>query len=231
MQASNPQGQGQGGMQKPTLSWQPPNAGGQKREEKPAAPKLPEKNVFNKTLPPPAGGKSGAGLYTGIFIGGLIVGLLVGWGVGSSRTGSGAPASSSTSTSYTAQETGAANATSGTSMEVPAGSMEGGLIISTQAAGLRVSVSSVSVSAPTWVVIYEDHNGVPGNALGAGLFYPVSQGGTTSGTVELLRGTTAGQHYLAGESLDDGDHIFSLQNDKPLRDAQGNPLLVQFSTQ
>ena len=86
------------------------------------------------------------------------------------------------------------------------------------------------VSQPTWVVIYEDHAGTPGNALGAELFLPQSQGTPQDGTVELLRATLPGQTYLAGELLDSGDKIFSLQSDKPVRDAEGNPILVQFST-
>jgi hypothetical protein len=93
-----------------------------------------------------------------------------------------------------------------------------------------VAVSRVLVSQPTWVVVYEDHAGVPGNALGAELFLPQSEGTAQSGTVELLRGTLPGQTYFAGEALDDGDKIFSLTNDKPIRDAQGNPVLVQFTT-
>jgi hypothetical protein len=88
----------------------------------------------------------------------------------------------------------------------------------------------VVVSQPTWVVIYEDHAGVPGNALGAALFLPQSGNAAQSGTVELLRGTLPGQTYFAGEALDDGDKVFSLASDKPVRDAQGNPVLVEFTT-
>jgi len=234
---SNAPGDKQQGGQKPSLSWSQP-AGAQK----PAEPKAPtQPNLAMKSLAPaaePKGAaaaatKSNTGLYSSIFIGGLIVGVLLGWGVTGMRGGEEAAqgnlsgtASSTTTTktsSTSAAGTGAENATlAGTAaLSIP----------SPQAAGLTVSITHADVSAPTWVVIYEDHNGVAGNALGAGLFYPTSQGGTTSGTIELLRGTLPGETYLAGESLDDGDHKFSLTLDKPVRDAQGNPLWVEFKTQ
>jgi hypothetical protein len=104
------------------------------------------------------------------------------------------------------------------------------VVSSPQAAGFAVAVSRVVVSQPTWVVVYEDHAGVPGNALGAELFLPQSGNAAQSGTVELLRGTLPGLTYLAGEALDDGDKIFSLNSDKPVRDAQGNPVLIEFTT-
>ncbi len=103
----------------------------------------------------------------------------------------------------------------------------GPLVIPTpQSAGLEVTVSHMVVSVPTWVVIYEDHNGQPGNVLGAGLFVA----GRESGVVELLRGTLPGQTYLVGESRDDGDHMYSAQNDPAIRDANGDPMLTQFQT-
>lgn len=100
------------------------------------------------------------------------------------------------------------------------------VIASPQDAGLQVAVSNITVSALTWVVIYENHNGQPGNALGAALF----SADKTSGVVDLLRGTLPGQTYIVGEARDDGDRIFSLQNDPAVRDAQGNPVWVSFKT-
>lgn len=213
------------GNQKPSLSWSQPQG------QKPAQPQAPaQQNLSIKSIAPAQKqpGKTNAGLYAGIFIGGLIIGVLVGWGITSSRgpaaTTGGDMASAGTPSSFE----GTMTAPSSAQMT---GSSTGLTIPSPQAAGLTVSVSKVAVTAPTWVVIYEDHNGVAGNALGATLFYPASQGGQSSGTVELLRGTSPGETYLAGESLDDGDHKFSLTLDKPVRDAQGNPLWVEFKTQ
>ncbi len=95
-----------------------------------------------------------------------------------------------------------------------------------QDAGMTVLVSSVVVSLPTWVVIYEDINGKPGNVLGAGLF----SHGRESGSVELLRETLHGKTYYAGQIRDDGDMLYSVQNDVAVRDADGNLVLVQFKT-
>jgi hypothetical protein len=99
-------------------------------------------------------------------------------------------------------------------------------IPSPQTAGLEIAVSNVSVNVPTWVVIYENYNGQPGNVLGAGLFVP----GRTSGAVDLLRGTLPGQTYFAGESRDDGDHMYSMANDPAVRDSNGNPVMLEFHT-
>ncbi len=96
-------------------------------------------------------------------------------------------------------------------------------IISPQIAGNSVAVAAVSVTSATWIVIYEDNNGKPGNALGAALFFPES----TAGTVELLRGTTAGKSYLATEQVDNGDRKFSLKDDQ-FRSVDGTPQWVTF---
>ena len=92
-------------------------------------------------------------------------------------------------------------------------------------------VTNVMVSEPTWVVIYEDNAGIQGNALGASLFLPQSEGTAQNGTVQLLRATLPGQSYLAGESIDNGDKMFSLTTDKPVVNAQGKPMLTQFIAQ
>jgi hypothetical protein len=98
-------------------------------------------------------------------------------------------------------------------------------VASPQQAGFAVAVSKIMVKQPTWLVVYENNNGTPGNAIGAGLFFADS----TSGTIELLRATLPGQSYLVGQSLDDGDKIFSLATDKPVRDEKGNPLFTEFT--
>lgn len=100
------------------------------------------------------------------------------------------------------------------------------LVINDQRAGLSVMVAEAEVADTNWVVIHEDRNGVPSNALGAARFV----GGTTSGTIELLRGTVAGQKYHGIIYKDDGDKIFSMERDVPLRDEAGNPVGVVFKT-
>ena len=96
-------------------------------------------------------------------------------------------------------------------------------IASPQAAGNSVAVAKADVSAPTWIVIYENNAGQPGNALGAALFFPGNQGGA----VELLRGTRAGKSYFATLQVDNGDRKFSLKDDQ-FRSANGKPQWIPF---
>ena len=129
------------------------------------------------------------------------------------------------SSAGTPKDSGAVN--SGTSANTQAVFPSGPLVItSPQNSGLEVSVSNVVVQVPTWVVIYENYNGQPGNVLGAALF----TSDRTSGVADLLRGTLPGQTYFAGEARDDGDHMFSMVNDPAVRDASGNPIVLKFET-
>ncbi len=126
------------------------------------------------------------------------------------------PASGAAATTNTAPASTSASSATNAALTIP----------SPQASGLNVAVSNAVVSQPTWVVVYESRAGQPGNVLGAQMFFP----GTTSGAVSLLRGTLPGQTYFVGESVDDGDHIFSVDNDKPVRNADGSLMTVQFQT-
>ena len=217
------------GNQKPTLSWSQPAASAQ--NAKPAANSTPtapanNKPSVSKSVPESS---SSAGVYIGIFVAGLIVGALIGWGISASRQTTTSSTASSTAMTETSSNSGATTGGSTTSGVDLGGSTLGSsgniTVASPQPAGFAVAVTKASVSAPTWLVVYEDHSGVPGNAIGAELFFS----GETSGSIELLRATLPGQSYFVGQSLDDGDKIFSLQSDKPVRDSKGNPLFTEFS--
>jgi hypothetical protein len=218
-------------MQENTGHSQNNNQGGQQTQGQKSSLSWSQPIVPARTATPPVvpDKKSYTGTYTSIFIAGIIIGALVGWAIAGSHH-SGAAAITATSTQT------AATSTSSTTLQTTASTQSitntsGDFVVSSpQAAGFAVGVSRVVVSQPTWVVIYEDHAGVPGNALGAELFLPQSGNAAQSGTVELLRGTLPGLTYFAGEALDDGDKVFSLASDKPVRDAQGNPVLVEFTT-
>ena len=95
-----------------------------------------------------------------------------------------------------------------------------------QDAGSEVMVSVEEVSAPAWVVVYESHNGKPGNVLGAGYMTPT----IIARSVPLLRNTTSGQTYFIGQTTDDGDSMYSMQKDAALRDTKGNLILIEFKT-
>ena len=224
------------------------NAGGAKpiSQVQPSVSKAPVSNTPNKAPSMPSNSSSkkndsrqGSGARTaGIFIAGVIVGLIIGWGWFSLGRDNGAVATNDNDDT-TATTQGAVTATSGTQTgTAKTGTSAGGsgavtaspsgtsgLGIDSQSAGLSVKVSSVSVSAPTWVVIYDNVNGTPGNALGARMFFP----GETSGTIELLRATISGKSYFAGEYVDDGDHKYSKQSDSQVKTVAGTPLIVQFN--
>jgi len=236
MQENNPMKGGMNSGQKPGgLSWSQP-AGGQSSNNSSSVQKpiqmpgsLPK---TNQQSTPKSGGhasqqggqQSGRKTLLWIFAGGILIGALVGWmwfGTQQSATptDSGAQGTDSTSDGALGDTMPAVGA---------AISSEWLAAPSPQPAGLQVAISHISVTRPTWVVVYESRGGQPGNALGASLFFDATQ---NSGVVDLLRGTLPGQMYFVGESIDDGDRIFSLQNDKPVRDQSGNPLWVTFQTQ
>lgn len=134
----------------------------------------------------------------GMVVVGIFLGVVVAWAWVALRSSSTSVAEDNTN--------GIASSTStpGT------GSSSAFSIVSPQAAGKSVAIEKASVAAPTWVVVYEDKDGKPGNALGAALFFPSRQ----TGTVELLRATTPGKNYLIARQVDNGDRKFSLKNDK-----------------
>ncbi|MBY0473024.1 hypothetical protein K2Q00_01925 [Patescibacteria group bacterium] len=158
-----------------------------------------------------------------------IVAILVVMGIAWAITGNkkDSDAVSDTTPSKTAGKPSSA-AVSGTPSSTAQASFPSGplVITSPQNAGLEIAVSNVAVQVPTWVVIYENYNGQPGNVLGAALFTK----DRSSGAVDLLRGTLPGQSYFAGEARDDGDHMFSMANDPATRDANGNPITLKFET-
>ncbi|KKW35871.1 hypothetical protein A2852_02490 [Candidatus Adlerbacteria bacterium RIFCSPHIGHO2_01_FULL_54_23] len=157
----------------------------------------------------PAQKLGNAAKYAGFFAVGVIAGILLAWGWSAWRV----------SISSTFAETGSSQNTGSALEEESAG-----LVVATpQRAGISVQISEVSVSAPTWIVVYENNGGEPGNALGATLFFPSSK----QGAITLLRGTVAGQTYLVGKRADDGDRRFSLTKDAPLTE-DGVSKFAQF---
>ena len=167
---------------------------------------------------PPATSGSNSAKYAGMVVVGVIAGVVLAWGWSSWRS-SPAPTSDDTSGIASTSNSNGVDTSTATLSSAPLS------ITSPQPAGTTVAVASAVVSAPTWVVIYEDNNGKPGNALGAALFFP----GTPSGSVELLRATTAGKTYFAAKQVDNGDRKFSLKTDRLLTE-DGQVQWVTFET-
>lgn len=162
--------------------------------------------------------------YAGFIVAGVIVGVLVAWGWSAFQNRETPVATTSEEETTMSEETGttATTETTGSSAVTSNASFA---VSNPQAAGTSVAISSINVSSPTWIVVYENRDNKPGNILGAGLFFADQ----TSGKVELLRGTVAGQTYYVGTRTDNGDRRFELDVDDPVRAGSTQPL-VSFTT-
>ena len=202
----------EGGRTQAGLSWSTPAASAP--VQKPVAPQKAAPAVAAKSA---AGGTTSK--YVSMVVVGVLAGVLIAWGYSSWRT----PADSATTgTATTTADTNAATTADTTGLPV-IGSDAALTIASPQRPGTSVAVEKAVVSTPTWVVVYENKDGAPGNALGAALFFPEGQ----SGTVELLRGTVSGRSYLAARQVDNGDRKFSLKDDQFLTEG-GKVVWVTF---
>jgi hypothetical protein len=171
-------------------------------QQKPAAPA--------KKSPITLGSTNRAAKITGWLAAGVVAGVVIAWG-----------ATSLVHRGTTATTAGALQNATSTNSVATSTLLS---VVSPQKAGLSVAVSGVTVSEPTWVVVYESRSGKPGNVLGASLFFP----GGSSGKVELLRATVAGQSYFVTERKDNGDHRFSLSADSLVM-IDGQPSWASFT--
>lgn len=104
---------------------------------------------------------------------------------------------------------------------------EGSVIVAHQPAGIVVVLARVNMPRDGWVAIHEKSSGALGNILGAHRF----DAGTMSGTVELLRGTLAGNTYYAVLYSDNGDRAFDPHVDLPMSTANGDMIFASFVAQ
>lgn len=201
------------------LSWSAPAA-------KPVTPTVSATPVATKTsapakveTKPTSSAKSSSSNSVPKIIGwlaaGIVAGVIIAWGVTAGLKHNGPVATANQNATTTSAVT---------NDQAGQGSDASFTIASPQKAGTTVAIDNAVVSEPTWVVVYESRNGKPGNVLGAALFFP----GHPQGTVELLRGTTAGQTYFVTKVVDNGDHKFSLKDDQPLTE-NGQQVWVTFN--
>jgi hypothetical protein len=195
--------------QKPGLSWSTPSTSA--TPAKPAVTPIATTPLTTALAPLRRG--SSAPWYAGIFVVGVVIGVVGMWAFSPDDAG---PLAANNATSTTQQKNNAAAAElSATSpLTVPA----------SQKSGTTVVVAGLTVEKPTWVVVYEDRAGKPGNVLGAKLFT-----GGGSGTVTLLRGTTAGRTYYVGLATDNGDRKYSKTKDAATMNADGSLVTVTFT--
>ncbi len=97
--------------------------------------------------------------------------------------------------------------------------------VSDQKASKKVEVANVKAEQPVWIVIHMEKDGKIWNALGA---RRKEAGEYTGVVVPLLAPTTKGAKYWAVLYADNGDKEFSLDKDFPLKNADGEFIMVDF---
>ncbi len=165
---------------------------------------------------PSAPSTSNTAKYIGMLVGGIVIGVLLAWGYSSLH---GSPSTvattnvNATSTSGTKSTTTKPNTALAADVSLASSGSDTLNVPQSQNAGMSVTVTKAVVSKPTWVVVYDNVGGKPGNALGAQMFFK-----TQGGTIALLRPTIAGKTYFVGERIDNGDHVYSKSSDSAVGD-------------
>lgn len=157
----------------------------------------------------------------------LIVGLLGGYGWGRQSAGVGNMGMSTEQSATTTAATSASVQLLGSNEKGAASTVvaEGNsVIIANQAAGIKVSIDSVTLSQPGWVAI-RNSSGV---TLGAALF---PAGAHTYVSVPLLEPTEAGETYQALIYFDDGTKTFNLKTETIVLNSDGSVAGTTFIAQ
>lgn len=113
--------------------------------------------------------------------------------------------------------------TTGTTSATVTTSLKGESVqVDDQPAGSSVNIAKLTVTRSTWVAVRDARS-----VLGARRFEP----GVTSGTIPLLRATTAGQNYTVVMYVDDGDKAFDVRKDLLVTNGTGAPVGDMFAAQ
>lgn len=98
------------------------------------------------------------------------------------------------------------------------------VVMSDQFPGNVVYLSSVQLAKPGFVVIHKDNAGQPGDVIGSTYF----AAGINPGKITLTTSTVEGGVYYAMLHTDDGDKVFDIAKDLPLKDSKGNIIMRLF---
>ena len=93
--------------------------------------------------------------------------------------------------------------------------------------GKTVSVASVLLQKPGYVMIHEDDRGNPGKIIGTSKL--LLAGESTNVVVNLTRASKEGEELYAMLHLDDGDGKFNATTDSPVTDDQENVVMMNFT--
>lgn len=223
---NNTQGNSAQDKTQPGLSWTQPASGGAPAGQKQNASSAQQPKPVQSSVSAVSAQGSKPSRRIGLIAGGIILATIV---LGILLTGGSddAPAAKEPGNVASAPAESPANAGGVESAAISANAGDVA-VPDGQAAGLTVAVTSATVSAPTWLVVYESNGSQPGRALGATLFFPANNG--KPGTISLLRATQSGQTYLIGKNLDGGDKVFSLYGDEKVVGTDGKPVWYTFTT-
>lgn len=147
------------------------------------------------------------------FISGLLIGGLLVWVFSSSPERVDAPVNDDVEVGETT-ENETENDTENTTTSSPASSedSEGAISVADQAAGSAVVIDTLNLPTESgWVVVRDYVDGVAGKILGAARYS--TDEGLIPKTVELMRGTTAGNTYQVVFFTNTGDKKFDLTED------------------
>lgn len=103
---------------------------------------------------------------------------------------------------------------------------ENAIFVSDQKPGDNLKVALAALGADGFVAIHEDMSGKPGKVIGYSIL--LSKGEHRNFEVALDRPSRDRETLHATLREDDGDKTFSPQEDKPLKDFQGNDIIGQF---
>lgn len=98
------------------------------------------------------------------------------------------------------------------------------IVMSDQYPGNVVYISSVQFAKDGWVVIHKDESGKPGAVIGSMYFAK----GINPGKITLTSSTVEGGIYYAMLYSDDGDKVFDVTKDLPIKDSKGNIITKLF---
>lgn len=98
------------------------------------------------------------------------------------------------------------------------------IVMSDQYPGNVVYLSSVQVSADSWVVIQTDNAGLPGKVIGSAKF----KTGINPGKITLTQPMVDGGTYYAVIYSDNGGASFDATKNTPVKDSKGNVIMKVF---
>lgn len=115
-------------------------------------------------------------------------------------------------------------------VEAPSGLVIGrsAIYVSDQAPSEHIAVGFVVLEQPGFVVIHEEGQGAPDAILGVSSLVGAGEVSDLP-PIPLSRATRDGETLFAMLHADDGDGAFDPAKDSPVRDAGGEPLMMQFS--